>query len=54
MVPLPAVAFAASVELCPEQMLAAVAVGATVGTAFTFTCTEAFAVQLLLLVTVTV
>ena len=52
--PLPAVAFAASVVLCPLQMVDGVAVGATVGTAFTVTETLAVAVQVLLFVTVTV
>ena len=52
--PLPAVALAASVVLPPLQIVVGVAVGATVGLAFTTTATLAVAVQPLLLVTVTV
>ena len=52
--PLPAVAFAASVVLPPLQMIAGVAVGDTVGLAFTVTDTVPLTVQPLLLVTVTV
>ena len=54
MVPLPALAFATSVELCPLQIVAGVAEGALVGLAFTFTETVPVAVHVLLLVTVTV
>ena len=54
MLPLPAVAFAASIVLPPLQMIAGVAVGVVVGLAFTVTATLALAVQPLLLVTVTV
>ena len=52
--PLPAVAFAARVVLCPLQIVAGVAVGATVGLALTVTETVPVTVQVLLLVTVTV
>ena len=52
--PLPAIALAARVVLCPLQIIVGVAVGATVGFAFTVTAVEAVAVQVLLLVTVTV
>ena len=52
--PLPAVAFAARVVLCPLHIVAGVAVGATVGFAFTVTDTVPVTVQVLLLVTVTV
>ena len=54
MTPLPAIALAANVVLCPLQMAAGVAVGATVGFEFTVTETVPVAVQVLLFVTVTV
>ncbi len=54
MLPLPAVALAASVVLPPSQITAGAAVGATVGIALTVTATLAVAVQELLFVTVTV
>ena len=41
MLPLPAVALAASVVLCPLQIAAGVAVGATVGKAFITTVVDA-------------
>ena len=53
-VPLPAVALAASVVLCPKQIPPGLALGASVGLAFTFTDTVPVAVQALELVTVTV
>ena len=45
MLPLPAVAFAASIVLPPLQMIAGVAVGAIVGLAFTVTVTLSEAVH---------
>ena len=54
MVPLPAVAFAARVVLCPLHIAVGDAAGASVGIAFTFTETIPVAVQELLFVTVTV
>ena len=54
MLPLPAVALAASLVLLPLQIIAGVAEGPTVGLAFTFMETVPVAEQLLLLVTVTV
>jgi hypothetical protein len=53
MEPLPAAALAARVELPPLQSAVGVAVGATVGLAFTVTAKFAVAVHPLLLVTVT-
>ena len=53
-VPLPAVALAASVVLCPLQIAVGDADGASVGIAFTLTETVPVAVQELLFVTVTV
>ena len=54
MLPLPAVALAASVVLPPLHIAVGVAVGAIVGFAFTATVTVPVTVQELLLVTVTV
>ena len=53
MLPLPAVAFAASIVLPPLQMIAGVAVGDIVGLTFTVTEVEAVALQPLASVTVT-
>ena len=54
MVPLPAAALAASVVLCPLQIVPDVAVGADVGIALTLTATVPVTVHELELVTVTV
>ncbi len=52
--PLPAVAFAVIAVFCPAQREVGFIVGATVGSALTVMATLPDAVQLLLLVTVTV
>ena len=54
MVPLPAVALADNVALCPLHIAVGLALGASVGIAFTLTETVPVAVQELLFVTVTV
>ncbi len=54
MVPLPAVALAARVVLCPLQTPEGEAEGAMVGLAFTVTTRDAVALQLPPLLTVTV